>query len=200
LFEGVENQPHDDSLLQNVQLDPRLDGEEENDPGWSWSEIPIKSRPTKNVLGVMTPVSGNPTFRGPPRGPRNIPDGCNTESDFFKLIMTESIAETFVANTNAHATASGAKKGSRGFCVFTKESFYSLLGAFIFMGISRRPNLEQHFKINDIFSSKFIKERWPLKQFQFVMKHLHYKNTFGMSDAEKNKKIRKMASGRFKNF
>ena len=57
-------------------------------PGWSWSEIPIKSRRTKNVLDVITPVSDNSIFRGPPRGSRNIPDGCNTESNFFKFIMT----------------------------------------------------------------------------------------------------------------
>ena len=78
--------------------------EEETMFDLAWEECLIKEREERYVRGRQFSISTLPVFKGlADPSPKNIPAGCFSRLDIFRLFIDVNILATFVSETNDYA-------------------------------------------------------------------------------------------------
>jgi len=123
--EGQVNPPADEQIIEEVfehndeiedemeeaaNIDPLLLADDENEvvevgeEPWIWTECDITPPPCIELRGSRVTPPTKPPYIGLPLGARNIPAECVREIDFFELLFTIEMMNTYVTESNGYAT------------------------------------------------------------------------------------------------
>lgn len=127
-----------------------------------------------------------PPFRGLTRlihpGPKNIPPRAKSPINFFDLLWSDHIMDTFIVNTNQYAVNIGKARWKD----VTKKELYGFFAIVLFSGMCRIPIRRQYWDTTDNkFYSKFVHQIMTRSRFEAILSCLHWTDTSMLSPAVK---------------
>jgi hypothetical protein len=176
----------DDNVeIDPENMDPRIEDEDDDESvpdedDWEWVDEPVADVTETILRGRTTYSYPIPTFLGPRSGPRNIPAGCESELDYFRLFFDDEIMDTFVTNTNTFSDSQTVKMRET-----TKDELFKLLACIMYMGICSKPRMRHHFDRTFFGGSPFCMRAFKGQRFEMLLSRLHWLNTSVLSEAEK---------------
>ena len=140
--------------------------------------------PTKQIRGKS--VETQPEDLLPKFGVRSNKMGytgqelANAE-DYFLLLFSDEIMQTFVEATNDFAKATNRKKWRK----LTIPEFKTFLAMVLYLGLVKYPSRGMAWSIYKFYGSEFVKSMMSQSRFEQILSCWHYMNTADLSDKER---------------
>jgi hypothetical protein len=140
-----------------------------------WEEIEMKE-PLANEFDRRGNAINNtmiPNFKGRDCGHQNLPTGVkekNRPLGFFMLFFCNIVVSTFVASTNAYATASKKKK----WVTLNPKTFMSFIAVILFMGYVKLPARPMYWSKSEL-GQPFPQRMISARRFESILSCLHWR-------------------------